>query len=89
MDEKARYRYRADSVLPMSDHAGFDDLERYVEESGARKVYTLYGDHYFASHLRRRGIDAEHLHPISREASIPASRKKKSDELTLNLFETV
>ncbi|HYP28721.1 MAG TPA: MBL fold metallo-hydrolase [Blastocatellia bacterium] len=61
MDPSARYRYRTDIVVPLSDHAGFDDLHRYVIDSGAKKVYTVYGDHYFASHLRQAGVDAQHL----------------------------
>jgi len=61
MDPSARYRYRAQVVVPLSDHAGFDDLNRYVIDSGAKKVYTVYGDHYFASHLRQAGVDARHL----------------------------
>jgi Cft2 family RNA processing exonuclease len=76
MDARARYRYGTDLVLPLSDHAGFDDLERYVKESGAKKVYTLYGDHYFASHLRQIGIDAEHLHEMGAINSPVGSRRK-------------
>lgn len=48
-------------VLPLSDHAGFDDLLRYVEESGARRVYTVHGGTKFATILRERGIDAHFL----------------------------
>jgi Cft2 family RNA processing exonuclease len=48
-------------VLPLSDHAGFDDLLRYVEESGARRVYTVHGGTKFATILRERGIDAHSL----------------------------
>ncbi|MGI8856256.1 MAG: MBL fold metallo-hydrolase [Thermomicrobiales bacterium] len=48
-------------VLPLSDHAGFDDLIRYVEESGAQRVYTVHGGTKFATILRDRGIDAHFL----------------------------
>jgi Cft2 family RNA processing exonuclease len=48
-------------VLPLSDHAGFDDLIRYVEECGARRVYTVHGGTKFATILRERGIDAHSL----------------------------
>ncbi len=48
-------------VLPLSDHAGFDDLIRYVEESGAQRVYTVHGGTKFATILRERGIDAHFL----------------------------
>ena len=49
------------AVLPLSDHAGYDDLLRYVEESGARRVYTVHGGTTFATDLRERGIDAHFL----------------------------
>jgi Cft2 family RNA processing exonuclease len=48
-------------VLPLSDHAGFDELLRYVEESGARRVHTVHGGPGFASILRERGLDAHFL----------------------------
>jgi hypothetical protein len=90
MDPRARYRYRTHSVLPLSDHAGFDDLERYVIESGAKKVYTLYGDHYFASHLRQMGIDAEHLHKFGTHGTpFGKSKKQNKDAQTLSLFDLI
>jgi hypothetical protein len=88
MDARARYRYGTDMVLPLSDHAGFDDLERYVISSGAQKVYTLYGDHYFASHLRQTGVDAEHLHEYSKSAAKPA-RRPKAVSTTPSLFDLI
>lgn len=48
-------------VLPLSDHAGYDDLLRYVEESGAKTIYTVHGGTNFATDLRRRGHDAHFL----------------------------
>ena len=95
LDARARYRYQTDVVLPMSDHAGFDDLERYAIASGAKKVYTLYGDHTFAAHLRQRGIDAEHLHPLSvvQEAAparkTASARRRVKDEATMSLFDLI
>jgi putative mRNA 3-end processing factor len=54
-----------DLVLPLSDHADFDELVRTARESGARKIYTTHGAPAFAQHLRSLGLDAEHLaeHP--------------------------
>jgi len=92
MDPRARYRYRTNSVLPLSDHAGFDDLNRYVIESGAKKVYTLYGDHFFASHLRQLGVDAEHLHEYSEKSSPVGKRpkaKRKARSETLSLLDLI
>jgi Cft2 family RNA processing exonuclease len=54
-----------DLVLPISDHADFDELVRTAVESGARRVWTVHGTPGFAAVLRGMGIDAEHLaeHP--------------------------
>jgi len=66
-----------DLVLPLSDHADFDELVRTARESGARKVYTTHGPASFALHLRSLGIDAEHVaaHPqqegIGAEPGLP------------------
>jgi len=48
-------------VLPLSDHAGYDDLLRYVAESGAKTIYTVHGGTTFATDLRARGYDAHFL----------------------------
>jgi Cft2 family RNA processing exonuclease len=60
-----------DLVLPLSDHADFDELVRTATESGARKVYTVHGLPKFAEHLRSLGIDAEHLAEHPNTASAP------------------
>jgi putative mRNA 3-end processing factor len=51
-----------DHILPLSDHAGFDDLVDYALQSGARSVHTVHGHaRDLAEELRRRGVEA---HPI-------------------------
>ena len=54
-----------DLVLPLSDHADFDELVRTALESGARRVFTTHGPASFAAHLRTLGVDAWHIveHP--------------------------
>jgi putative mRNA 3-end processing factor len=54
-----------DLVLPISDHADFDELVRTARESGASRIYTVHGPASFAAHLRSLGLAAEHLaeHP--------------------------
>jgi Cft2 family RNA processing exonuclease len=56
-----------DLVLPLSDHADFEELVRTARESGARKIWTVHGPASFAGLLRSLGIAAEHLaeHPQS------------------------
>jgi DNA ligase-1 len=59
VDPQAVYRYQVDAAFPMSDHADYDDLLRYVELVQPRRVLTLHGfAAAFASDLRARGIEA-------------------------------
>ncbi len=38
------WRFDADAAFPLSDHADFDDLVSFVEQSGAKKVEFFCGD---------------------------------------------
>jgi Cft2 family RNA processing exonuclease len=38
------YRFNTDTAFPLSDHADFDDLVDYIEQSGAKKVEFFCGD---------------------------------------------
>jgi len=59
VDPNAVYRYRVDATFPLSDHADYDDLHRYVKLVQPRRVLTLHGfAAAFAADLRERGIDA-------------------------------
>jgi len=59
VDPNAVYRYGVDAAFPLSDHADYDDLVRYVELVQPRRVFTLHGfAAEFASDLRARGIEA-------------------------------
>lgn len=45
--------------FPLSDHADFPDLVRFVEEVRPQRVFTLHGFAAdFARHLRRQGMEA-------------------------------
>ena len=61
LDENSRQSFKADEVLPLSDHADFAQLLAYLEESQPEKVYTLHGFVEFAEILRQRGFDARSL----------------------------
>jgi len=50
-----------DLVLPLSDHADFNELVEYVRRAEPEKVYTVHGTPGFAAHLRDLGFDARHL----------------------------
>jgi len=55
----AKYRYRCDAAFPLSDHADYEDLVRYVELVKPKRVLTLHGfASEFAADLRRRGVEA-------------------------------
>ncbi len=59
MDTSFRFRTRCDAALPLSDHAGYDDLLRLVEWVAPRRVFTVHGFAVeFAADLRRRGVEA-------------------------------
>lgn len=55
----AVHRYQVDAAFPLSDHAGYDDLLKYVELVRPQRVLTLHGyASEFARDLRERGIEA-------------------------------
>src|SRR5437899_4627773 len=59
VEPNAIYRYQVDAAFPLSDHADYDDLLRYVELVGPKRVFTLHGfAAQFARDLRARGIEA-------------------------------
>ncbi|MEM7011810.1 MAG: ATP-dependent DNA ligase [Verrucomicrobiota bacterium] len=59
IDSSAKYRYQVDEVFPLSDHADYDDLIRYVELVKPKRVLTLHGfAEDFARDLRSRGWEA-------------------------------
>jgi DNA ligase-1 len=59
VDPNAIYRYQVDAAFPLSDHADYNDLLRYVELVQPRRVLTLHGfAASFARDLRERGVEA-------------------------------
>ena len=59
VDPNAVYRYQVDAAFPLSDHADYNDLLRYVELVQPKRVLTLHGfAAEFARDLRDRGIEA-------------------------------
>jgi ATP-dependent DNA ligase I len=59
VDPNAIYRYQVDTAFPLSDHADYNDLIRYVELVRPRRVFTLHGfAAEFARDLRERGVEA-------------------------------
>src|SRR5204862_594365 len=59
VDPNAVYRYQVDAAFPLSDHADYSDLIRYVDLVQPRRVFTLHGfAAEFARDLRERGVEA-------------------------------
>src|SRR5213083_1143169 len=59
VDPNAVYRYQVDAAFPLSDHADYNDLVRYVDLVQPKRVFTLHGfAAEFARDLRERGIEA-------------------------------
>ncbi|HST31578.1 MAG TPA: ATP-dependent DNA ligase [Chthoniobacterales bacterium] len=59
VEPNAIYRYQVDAAFPLSDHADYNDLNRYVDLVNPKRVLTLHGfAAEFARHLRDRGIEA-------------------------------
>jgi Cft2 family RNA processing exonuclease len=81
MSKSAPYMYRGvDLILPLSDHADFDELVRLATESRAERIITMHGPAKFAAHLRELGFNAEHLahHPSAKEAGTKKNTTKKA-----------
>lgn len=57
----AEYRYGVDLCIPLSDHADYAALLRYVELAQPKKVLLNHGWKDFAFRLRALGIDATYL----------------------------
>jgi len=75
--------FRADAYdhgFVISDHADWDDLNRTIDESGAKQIFVLHRSGSLIAHLRRRGIQA---HPA--EALRP-ERFERLGGMNLDLF---
>jgi len=59
VESNAIYRYQVDAAFPLSDHADYNDLIRYVDLVIPKRVLTLHGFAVeFARDLRERGTEA-------------------------------
>lgn len=61
VDRGGFYRYGTDRGFPLSDHADYPSLLRYIELAQPRKVLLNHGWRDFVARLRGLGIDAEYL----------------------------
>ena len=65
VDDNAKYRYRADEAIPLSDHADFKDLINYVKQVSPQKVYITHGFEQFVHYLKKEGFNAYPLEPAA------------------------
>ena len=77
VDPNAKYRYQVDAAFPLSDHADYTDLVRYVELVQPKRVLTLHGfAAEFARDLRERGVEAWALSEQNQlELMLPKTRR--------------
>jgi hypothetical protein len=59
IDRDRGYRNKNGYGIPLSDHASFEDIIRYVETAKPKNVYTLFGPPEIAGYLKRIGYKAE------------------------------
>lgn len=88
MSKSAPYMYKGvDLVLPLSDHADFDELVRLATESGASRIITMHGAKKFANILRDMGLNAEHLAQHPGASGAKGKVKKAATAVEQKLFE--
>jgi DNA ligase 1 len=80
LDPGATYRYRCDAAFPLTDHADYPDLLRYVELVKPKRVLTLHGfAAEFARDLRERGVEAWALTEDDQlEFALPSKRPARA-----------
>jgi putative mRNA 3-end processing factor len=90
LSRSAPYMYKGvDLVLPLSDHADYDDLVRLARESRAQRIITMHGPAKFAASLRELGFNAEHLaeHPGATKTGKKQTGKKAATAVEQSLFD--
>lgn len=61
VDPRAKYRLGVEQVIPLSDHADYDELLEAVRIVSPRKIYCTHGPESFVDRLCDEGFDA---HPL-------------------------
>jgi Cft2 family RNA processing exonuclease len=63
IESSAKYRFRVEHAIPLSDHADFDELLEAVRIVNPRVVYCTHGPESFVDRVRDIGFDA---HPLGK-----------------------
>jgi len=69
-------------ILPLSDHADFDELVHLARATGAQRIITMHGAPKFAAILRELGLNAEHLAHHPGTAPAKTARKRTTKKAT-------
>ena len=77
LDASTIHRSRCTAAFPLSDHADYPSLLKFVELVQPKRVFTLHGfAREFAATLRQHGIDAlalGHANQLDLFAPVPAT----------------
>jgi putative mRNA 3-end processing factor len=63
IDPRAKYRFRVDHAIPLSDHADYDELFEAVDRVDPKIIYCTHGPDDFVQRLLEAGYNA---HPLGR-----------------------
>jgi putative mRNA 3-end processing factor len=72
--------YRYDHGFVMSDHADWNDINRTIEESGAKRVFVQHRNGALIKHLRSKGIEA---HP---DDALSVENYQRLPQINLSFF---
>ena len=61
LDPEKVKQMQCDICLPVSDHAGFDELLAFVKAVEPEKIYTHHGRPLFSTHLQGLGYNVHHI----------------------------
>jgi putative mRNA 3-end processing factor len=75
------YSHSYDHGFVISDHADWDDLNRTIDETGAKQIFVLHRNGALVRHLRKRGLDAQ---PVS-ELTLENFQRRGETNLSFNL----
>jgi putative mRNA 3-end processing factor len=63
----ARRRRGVDRGFVMSDHADWNDLNRTIRETGAKRIFVQHRDGALVRHLREQGLGAHSIELLTPE----------------------
>jgi len=90
MHKSAPYMYKGvDLVLPLSDHADFDELVHLARASQAERIITMHGAPKFAATLRELGLNAEHLAHFPESGNAKTTKKRGTKRASTTVERTL